>query len=798
MTSNVKAIRNQLAYVFGNSVPLPLRLALGAVLVAYLITSGVLGFQIGPYDYNHLSAYYEIAYRFWQWGQTHSMQWVAGFNPYLCGGRTLAADPQTPVYHPILLLVGALGPVWALRLEMLVVFFLGTVGLIRWLRWYGLTNEQVAWGALLYTAGGAVVAKFLVGHVTLDFYFLYPWMFYLSYRACDARGQRAYRFYAIYAAVFVYAGLYKPNFVVYGLLPLLVEAILRSILRRSVRPLLLLVAATCISGLVQSASALPAMDFFTRFPRAREHAFVWAPTYAFFSNLILPLKTIPKALYGDFLYLPHEATLFIGPVAFLFALVGISRSPRKPEWQALAGMAFFCFLLGLGFRRHEFALFSPFSWFEGIWPGFSSIRVPVRFWFGAFVFFILLSARGFRLGGQSKRLAVWVLGVLPLVVFSFYHLGKTVAGQESALGFPRQYGVDFTQQNIEDLNRPLRSVQADVGAIECVPNMEIAQARDLHPGSLLQTEGAKDSHNKWKDWSHAQIQANAVAGQVVRFNLNHSPYWKWSGSPAAIVSRPGERLALAPKGADLAGELRFEDPLVRTGLVLSAIGWALLLLLFIIAFGRSPIYRVALTGQIATGKSTLARFLSENGVAVLDMDQIARGLREDPALALRVRQHIPEAWDSKKNVLDNAHLRKAIQENPEKKRWYENLMHGRMREVFEQKCAQLERKGTSLVVCEGSLFLQTGYAEQFNELIVVDAPKDLKLARLQTRNPDWNESERKAWLKTQEPHDIAGYRPATLVINSGSEEKLKQEALQFMGRWASGKNPPLAFLMKTK
>jgi dephospho-CoA kinase len=180
------------------------------------------------------------------------------------------------------------------------------------------------------------------------------------------------------------------------------------------------------------------------------------------------------------------------------------------------------------------------------------------------------------------------------------------------------------------------------------------------------------------------------------------------------------------------------------------------------------------------------------------MDQIARGLREDPALALRVRQRIPEAWDLQKKVLDNAGLRKAIQENPDKKRWYENLMHSRMREVFEQQCAQLERKGTSLVVCEGSLFMQTGYAEQFNELIVVDAPKDLKLARLQTRNPDWNESERNAWLKKQEPHDIAGYRPATLVINSGSEDKLKQEALQFMGRWASGKNPPLAFLMKTK
>ena len=55
-----------------------LKFGLGALGLLYVVNFLLLGFEIGPFDYDHLSGYYELAFRFWQQGE------FPGFNPYLC------------------------------------------------------------------------------------------------------------------------------------------------------------------------------------------------------------------------------------------------------------------------------------------------------------------------------------------------------------------------------------------------------------------------------------------------------------------------------------------------------------------------------------------------------------------------------------------------------------------------------------------------------------------------------------------------------------------------------------------
>ncbi len=84
-----------------------LQIALGVIIACYAIHFLVLGFLIGPFDYNHLSSYYELAWRFWR-----GPGGLPQYNPYLCGGRTLGGDPQIPVFHPLILLIPLIGPTW--------------------------------------------------------------------------------------------------------------------------------------------------------------------------------------------------------------------------------------------------------------------------------------------------------------------------------------------------------------------------------------------------------------------------------------------------------------------------------------------------------------------------------------------------------------------------------------------------------------------------------------------------------------------------------------------------------------
>jgi hypothetical protein len=195
--------------------------ALVALAAVYLVNFFLLAFLIGPFDYDHLSGYYELAWRFWR----AAPGWP-GFNPFLCGGRTLGGDPQLPLFHPFVLLVPLLGPTVVIKWEMLLQLGLGLWGLSGCLRRVGVSSEGWGWGLFVYAAGGAVITRFMVGHFTLGFYFLYPLFLSLSYRLSDPDCH--FRLRVAYWTLFLYSSLYKPNFLIYGVPPLLVECAFRA------------------------------------------------------------------------------------------------------------------------------------------------------------------------------------------------------------------------------------------------------------------------------------------------------------------------------------------------------------------------------------------------------------------------------------------------------------------------------------------------------------------------------------------------------------------------------------------
>ena len=247
-----------------------LQRALYLVGLAYAACFFLAGPWVGPYDYNHLSGYYEIAWRFWK-----TQSGLPQYNPFLCGGRTLAGDPQIPIYHPFTLLVGLLGPTVVVRWEMLAQIALGAWGMLRLLTYFELPRANRLWGTLLFVAGGAVLARFEVGHVTLGFLFLFPLFLYLSYRIASNRDVA--RSFCWYLLLFIYCGLYKPNFFAYAVPLLGIEAAARAFFQRRPRVILAFGAAALLAAGVDAISLLPAADYFARFPRtaAAEAKWTW-------------------------------------------------------------------------------------------------------------------------------------------------------------------------------------------------------------------------------------------------------------------------------------------------------------------------------------------------------------------------------------------------------------------------------------------------------------------------------------------------------------------------------------------
>lgn len=197
--------------------------------------------------------------------------------------------------------------------------------------------------------------------------------------------------------------------------------------------------------------------------------------------------------------------------------------------------------------------------------------------------------------------------------------------------------------------------------------------------------------------------------------------------------------------------------------------------------------RIALTGNAAAGKSTVARLLQSWGVTVIDADRIVHELQAPgtPLLA-RIAQRFGPAVLTPSGALDRARLRSLILAEPAARRDLEALVHP----AVEQRRLALEseagERGIAVVVHDIPLLFEAMDPGAFDAVVLVDAPEPLRRARLRERGLNDQEagdllaaqlppSHKRAWRGG--PRD----RPAYVIENAGSLAEL-EERLQEVWR----------------
>ncbi len=735
----------------------PLVLAWALLCALYVFHFGVLGFLVGPYDYNHLSAYYEMAVRFWM-----QSPGIPHYNPFFCGGRTLGGDPQIPVFHPLILVSTFLfGPSVTVKGELLLQLGLGAWALNRWLTLWKVSPSGRTWGSLLFLGGGFTVARFMVGHVTLGFYFLFPVYFLLSYQATASRRWSKSPSFWLLPILFIYCGLYKPNFLIYAAPTLLFEALLRSLLSKSIRPIGLFCWAAAVGTLACGATLIPSRDYFAHFPRVYDAVFKSSPFSALVANLFFPLKTVPKAWYGSDFMMRHEYSVFLGPVALWFAWKSKSDFWRDAGPKlSLAGFAVFCAFLGQGYTENTLY---PFHWFSGWWPGFASIRVPVRFWFGTYLALIVFSAMGFSWPEKRWRQAlVVVLGVLPLLAHSFVNVSKVAWYHSGPQSTPPRTFRTSVEHVHEDPDTPYAAIRQGFGVIECVDNVEAYRA-ELPDSPTPKME--------WLSWNQFRVRRTFEKSEVLRLPLNHHPYWSSAGH--SIVSTLGEPLSVAVPAGVVTVDLTFRQPLVGLGL-----GVSLATLLGLCLGGiwfwrkRSLPLKIGLTGGIGCGKSSVGHFLKAHGWTVVDLDLEARKLTDtDTETIQRIRDTFGNSVFNAQG-LDRGKLGQRILSSAADRTALNKIMHPRLMKRFESLYQEAAANGSPAVVCEGALLIETGYSKRFDYLIGVVAPKQSRMDWIAKRS-GWDPSKIEQAFSVQAT-DAQMVREADwLISNSGSLEELQ-------------------------
>ena len=141
---------------------------------------------------------------------------------------------------------------------------------------------------------------------------------------------------------------------------------------------------------------------------------------------------------------------------------------------------------------------------------------------------------------------------------------------------------------------------------------------------------------------------------------------------------------------------------------------------------------VALTGGLASGKSSAARRFAELGVPVIDADDVTRRLVEPgmPALADIVNVFGTGVLDTH-GRLDRARMRERIFGNDAERRRLESILHPRVREAMQAFAAASDAPYVLFVI---PLLVETGRAATMDRVVVVDAPRALRASRAAARD----------------------------------------------------------------
>lgn len=182
---------------------------------------------------------------------------------------------------------------------------------------------------------------------------------------------------------------------------------------------------------------------------------------------------------------------------------------------------------------------------------------------------------------------------------------------------------------------------------------------------------------------------------------------------------------------------------------------------------------VGLTGNIASGKSTVARLLGVRGVPVIDSDLLARDATAagSPALAAIVTRW-GAGMRAADGTLDRAALGRIVFASVPERAALEAIVHPLVEGARQSLLAAARERGVRAIVCDIPLLFEAGLGGEMDVVLLVDAPRDVRLERL-IRDRGLDRTLALEMIDAQLPAEDKRRRSNYVIDNDGSLEALR-------------------------
>jgi dephospho-CoA kinase len=184
---------------------------------------------------------------------------------------------------------------------------------------------------------------------------------------------------------------------------------------------------------------------------------------------------------------------------------------------------------------------------------------------------------------------------------------------------------------------------------------------------------------------------------------------------------------------------------------------------------------IGLTGNIASGKSVVADMLRRRGARIIDADVLSREAVTPGTSALDA---IVARWGpsvlSPEGTLDRAALRSIVFSERSDLDALNEIVHPEVMRLREAAIDAARANGDRVVVCVVPLLFERHLVDDFDTIVLVDAPRPLRLERI-VRDRGLEEADAMDMIAAQMPAELKRARADWVIENSGSIEDLERE-----------------------
>jgi dephospho-CoA kinase len=185
---------------------------------------------------------------------------------------------------------------------------------------------------------------------------------------------------------------------------------------------------------------------------------------------------------------------------------------------------------------------------------------------------------------------------------------------------------------------------------------------------------------------------------------------------------------------------------------------------------------VGLTGNIASGKSTVAQLFGQWGATLIDADALARQAVD---VGMPAYHAIVERWGQSVTApdgpIDRRELRQRVFSDSEQLEALNAIVHPEVQRLRDQLLDDARRRGDRIVVCDIPLLFERRLADQFDRIVLVDAPRPVRMERL-VRDRGLETTEAMKMIAAQMPAELKRARADYLIDNTGTPEELETRA----------------------